>query len=110
MHEFDSRFLEVGDDEVTAASWYGSKLEPCSVDRKLAGSKEEIRLGNRIIWIVFAQDVHGPLHPSLLSNAADYQASLQRLIDLDADVLCEGHFGIYKGRRDIVGFVSSFMR
>jgi glyoxylase-like metal-dependent hydrolase (beta-lactamase superfamily II) len=60
--------------------------------------------------IVFAQDVHGALHPSLLSNAADYQASLQRLIDLDADVLCEGHYGIYKGRQDIVRFVRSLMK
>jgi glyoxylase-like metal-dependent hydrolase (beta-lactamase superfamily II) len=107
--------------------WCGSKLEPCIVDWKLAGNEEEIRLGERIIRaihipghspgslahvttpaglkIVFAQDVHGPLHPSLLSNADDYQASLQRLIDLDADILCEGHFGIYKGRKDIVRFV-----
>jgi glyoxylase-like metal-dependent hydrolase (beta-lactamase superfamily II) len=60
--------------------------------------------------IVFAQDVHGPLHRSLLSNAADYQASLKRLIDLDADILCEGHYGIYHGRQEIVRFVSSFMR
>lgn len=132
MHELDARFLELGDNEVTAASWYGSKLEPCIVDRKLAGKEEEIRLGDRIIRaihipghspgsvayfttsaglkILFAQDVHGPLHPSLLSNANDYQTSLQRLIDLDADVLCEGHYGIYKGRQDIVRFVSSFMR
>ena len=50
--------------------------------------------------------MHGPLHPALLSNA-DYQASLQRLIDLDADVLCEGHYGIFKGRQEIV---RSFMR
>lgn len=131
MHELDAPYLEVGDHEVTAATWYGSRLEPCIVDRKLAGNEEEIRLGERIIRavhipghspgsvayvttsaglkIVFAQDVHGPLHPSLLSNAADYQASLQRLIDLDADVLCEGHYGIYKGRQDIVRFVSLFM-
>ena len=59
---------------------------------------------------MFAQDVHGPLHPSLLSNAFDYQASLQRLIDLDADVLCEGHYGIYEGKQEIVRFVRSFMR
>lgn len=50
--------------------------------------------------------MHGPLHPALLSNA-DYQASLQRLIDLDADVLCEGHYGIFKGRQEIG---RSFMR
>ena len=60
--------------------------------------------------ILFAQDVHGPLHPSLLSNAEDYLASLQRLIDLDADVLCEGHYGIYKGKENIARFVRSFMR
>jgi hypothetical protein len=60
--------------------------------------------------IVFAQDVHGPLHPSLLSNADDYQASLQRLIDLDADVLCEVHYGIYKEKQEIVRFARSFMR
>jgi glyoxylase-like metal-dependent hydrolase (beta-lactamase superfamily II) len=132
MHEGDARFLEVGDSAVTAASWYGSTLAPCIVDRKLAGNAEEIRLGARPIRalhipghspgslayvttsvglkIVFAQDVHGPLHPSLLSNADDYQASLQRLIDLNADVLCEGHYGIYKGRQDIVRFIRSFMR
>ena len=132
MHEGDARFLESGDNVVTAASWYGSRLDPCIVDRKLAGNEEEIRLGKHTIHaihipghspgslayvttsaglkIVFAQDVHGPLHPSLLSNADDYQASLQRLIDVDADILCEGHFGIYKGRKDIVRFVRSFMR
>jgi glyoxylase-like metal-dependent hydrolase (beta-lactamase superfamily II) len=132
MHELDAPYVELGDSEVTAASWYGSRLEPCAVDRKLAGKEAEIRLGERIIHaahipghspgsvayvttseglkIVFAQDVHGPLHPSLLSNAADYQASLQRLIDLDADVLCEGHYGIFEGKQDIVRFVRSFMR
>ena len=132
MHELDALYLEVGDPEVTAASWYGSRLQACVVDRKLAGSEEDIHLGEHIVRavhipghspgsvayfatsaglkIVFAQDVHGPLHPSLLSNAADYQASLQRLIDLDADVLCEGHYGIYKGRQDIVRFVRSFMQ
>jgi glyoxylase-like metal-dependent hydrolase (beta-lactamase superfamily II) len=132
MHELDAPFLESGDNIVTAASWYGSTLAPCIVDRKLSGSTEEIRFGERIIRaihipghslgsvayvttsaglkIVFAQDVHGPLHPSLFSDADDYQISLQRLIDLDADVLCEGHFGIYKGRKDIVRFIRSFMR
>ena len=132
MHDLDASYVELGDNEVTAASWYGSRLEPCIVDRKLAGNEEDIRLGDRVIHavhipghspgsvayvttsaglkIVFAQDVHGPLHPALLSNAADYQASLQRLIDLDADVLCEGHYGIFRGKQDIVRFVRSFMR
>lgn len=132
MHALDARFLEVGDNEVTAATWYGARLQPCSVDRRLTGEDENISLGERTIRavhipghspgsvayltsssglkILFAQDVHGPLHPSLLSNAEDYLASLQRLIDLDADVLCEGHYGIYKGKENIARFVRSFMR
>jgi glyoxylase-like metal-dependent hydrolase (beta-lactamase superfamily II) len=132
MHELDAWYVEVGDDEVSAASWYGSQLDPCVVDRKVTAREEEILLGGRAIRavhipghspgsvayvvtsegleIVFAQDVHGPLHRNLLSNAADYQASLQRLIDLDADILCEGHFGIYRGKQAIVLFVGSFVR
>ena len=131
MHALDARFLEVGDNEITAATWYGARLQPCSVDRRLTGEDENISLGERTIRavhipghspgsvayltsssglkILFAQDVHGPLHPSLLSNAEDYLASLQRLIDLDADVLCEGHYGIYKGKENIARFVRSFM-
>lgn len=131
LHDLEARYLETGDSEVTAASWYGSRLQPCPVDRKLTGDDEEIHLGDRVIRalhipghspgsvayltvsegarILFAQDVHGPLHPSLLSNADDYRASLQRLIDVDADVLCEGHFGIYEGRKEIERFVRSFM-
>jgi glyoxylase-like metal-dependent hydrolase (beta-lactamase superfamily II) len=95
----------------TAATRYSARLPPRSVDRRFTGQDENISLGERTIRavhipghspgsvdyltsssglkILFAQDVHGPLHPSLLSNSEDYLASLQRLIDLDADILCE---------------------
>lgn len=131
MHERDAGFLERGDNVVTAAAWYGASLEPCPVDRKLTGPREDIALGDRTITaihipghspgsvayltasaghtVVFAQDVHGPLHPSLLSDPADYRASLQRLIDLDADILCEGHYGIFKDKDKIAGFIRSFL-
>ena len=33
-HELDAVFLETGDDDVTAARWYGEHLKPFSVDRK----------------------------------------------------------------------------
>ncbi len=60
--------------------------------------------------VVFAQDVHGPLHPSLLSSREDYLDSLQRLLDLDADILCEGHFGIFRGKEAVRDFIRQFMR
>jgi len=130
-HELDAPFLEQGDDEVTAASWYGSSIEPFLVDRKLSGAREDIDLGGRVIkaihtpghspgsvvylteseghWVLFAQDVHGPLHVSLLSDEADYVQSLRRMLSLEADILCEGHFGIYRGKADVGQFIRSYL-
>jgi len=131
-HALDAPFIEAGDDEVSAASWYGSHLSPCPIDRKLAGRRERIVLGGRSIEaihipghspgsvaylmesrgkrIVFAQDVHGPLDESLRSDATDYQASLRTLISLDADILCEGHYGTFEGRGAVAAFIRRFMR
>jgi len=130
-HSQDAEFLEKGDDTVTAASWYGERIQLFRVDRKLVGSHEEIRLGDRKITaihipghspgsvayvtesdgmkVVFAQDVHGSLDPSLLSNRKDYLASLEKLISIKADLLCEGHYGIYRGKRDVEQFIRSFL-
>jgi len=130
-HELDAGFLEQGDDRVTAARWYGESLEPFEIDRKLSLPREQIDLGGRqieaihtpghspgsVIYMVesrgqkvlFAQDVHGPLDASLLSNRDDYLASLNLLLSLEADILCEGHFGVYKGRDRIERFIRSFM-
>jgi hypothetical protein len=30
------------------------------------------------------------------SNAEDYQRSLRLMLDLDADILCEGHYGVFR--------------
>jgi len=131
-HELDAPFIEAGNDQVTAAAWYGASLTPCTVDLKLTGAEQELDLGGTPIKaihipghspgsvayvmssqglkVVFAQDVHGPLHPSLLSNREDYLGSLQRLLDLDADILCEGHFGIFRGKENVRDFIRQFVR
>jgi glyoxylase-like metal-dependent hydrolase (beta-lactamase superfamily II) len=130
-HELDAAFLERGDDAVTAASWYGSSIQPFTVDRKLSGAHEDIVLGGRIVRaihtpghspgsvvyevesdgfkVLFAQDVHGPLDPSLLSDREDYLRSLKLLLSLEADILCEGHFGVYKGKKDVEQFIRSYL-
>ena len=130
-HALDAPYLEAGDNAVTAADWYAASLDHCPVDRKLAGASEPIALGGRTITaihipghspgsvayvttseglsVVFAQDVHGPLHRSLLSNASDYRASLKRLIALEADILCEGHYGVITGKRAVEGFIRQFL-
>ena len=130
-HELEAQFLEQGDNTVTGANWYGAMLEPFLIDRKLSLQREQIDLGGRQIEaihtpghspgsvvyltesqglkVLFGQDVHGPLDPTLLSNREDYIRSLDLLLSLNADILCEGHYGIYKGKGEIENFIRSFM-
>ena len=130
-HALETPFLEQGNNTVTAATWYGATLAPVQVDRQLSGAREEIVLGGRVIEalhtpghspgsvvyatesdglkILFAQDVHGPLHPDLLSDAALYRRSLKLLLSLEADVLCEGHYGIYRGKPAVAAFIRQFL-
>ena len=130
-HELEAPFLEKGDNVVTAANWYGAKIQPFQVDHKISGSQEEIVLGGRIIQaihtpghspgsmvyltesegmkVLFGQDVHGPIHPDLKSNAEDYQRSLELMLSLEADILCEGHYGVYKGKKEVADFIKQFM-
>jgi glyoxylase-like metal-dependent hydrolase (beta-lactamase superfamily II) len=131
-HELDAVYLEEGDATVTAASWYGARMEPLSIDVKLRGEESELPIGGgsmrAIHWpghspgsviyatrmdgelVVFGQDVHGPIHPSLRSDEKQYQASLAKLAALDADLLLEGHYGIFTTKKEVRRFIQSFMR
>ena len=130
-HELDASFVEAGDNRVTAANWYGAKLKPFRVDRKFAGSGDEILLGGRKIEVIhapghspgsvvyltesdglkvlFAQDVHGPIDPSFLSDLDDYNESLKMLLAIGADILCEGHYGVYRGKAEAARFIRQFI-
>jgi glyoxylase-like metal-dependent hydrolase (beta-lactamase superfamily II) len=130
-HALDAVYLESGDSDVTAASWYGASMPPLPVDIKLEGDENIIAIGSGQVaalhWpghspgsmvlttlmegqlVLFGQDVHGPIHPSLLSDMSAYQVSLQTLLDLDADLLLEGHYGVFKGKGPVSDFIHSFM-
>jgi glyoxylase-like metal-dependent hydrolase (beta-lactamase superfamily II) len=130
-HELDAGYLEEGDSMVTAAAWYGSTMDPTPVDIRLQGERNDIGLGGRrvqaihvpghspgsLVYVVeseglrvlFGQDVHGPLHDSLLSSRDDYERSLRLLLSLDADILCEGHYGIFRGKAEVAEFIESFL-
>lgn len=60
--------------------------------------------------VLFGQDVHGPIHPALLSDEKQYQASLTKLAALNADLLLEGHFGVFRTKEEVREFIGSFMR
>ena len=131
MHELDAVFLEEANQSVTGAAWYGGSLKPMLVDIKLTGDQNTIELGARKIdaihvpghspgsmvylmeseglKVLFGQDVHGPIHPSLLSSRGDYIRSLNLMISLQADILCEGHYGIFRGKKQVADFIESFL-
>jgi glyoxylase-like metal-dependent hydrolase (beta-lactamase superfamily II) len=130
-HELDAPFLEKGDNTVTGARWYGSSLQAFEVGQRLCGSREMIDLGDRGIEavhipghspgsvafvteseglkVLFGQDVHGPLDSSIRSNRQDYIQSLHLLLSLGADILCEGHYGVYEGKKKVEDFIRSFL-
>ena len=130
-HDLDAIYLEKGDNSVTAASWYGTTIKPFHVDLKISGSEKKFYLGEREIRVIhvpghspgsmvfltesegqkilFGQDIHGPLDPGLLSDRDDYIKSLKLISDLEADILCEGHFGIYRGREKVKQFIESYI-
>ncbi len=130
IHLLDAPYLETGDHRVSAASWYGARLTPCPVDRRLVdGDRLPLgALGIEVIHVpghspgsaaflveadgrrvLFGQDIHGPLHPALLSDRDQYQASLRKLLALEADILCEGHFGVFVGRNAVARFIGRFI-
>lgn len=130
MHALEADCLEAGDSRVSAACWYGDHLAPCPVDVRLADG-DRITLADRSIEVIhvpghspgslayliesdgrrvlFAQDVHGPLHAALRSNSAHYQASLRKLQSRQADILCEGHYGIFVGQAKVAAFIGRFI-
>jgi glyoxylase-like metal-dependent hydrolase (beta-lactamase superfamily II) len=132
IHKLDAPPLETGDSILTAAKWYQTSFPPTLVDVKL-NSPEEILIiseqkivclhtpghtpGSICIYldkggkrILFGQDLHGPLLSEFGSNLEDYGRSTKKLLDLEADILCEGHFGIYKTKKDVRNYILSYRR
>lgn len=130
-HELDAVYIEKGDSEITAASWYGTNMAPVKIDIKVKGNSNDFRVGEADIHffhtpghspgssvltmqsgsetVLFGQDVHGPLDNALRSNIKDYKASLAFLLSLNADILCEGHFGVFKGKKKVSSFIESYL-
>jgi glyoxylase-like metal-dependent hydrolase (beta-lactamase superfamily II) len=132
IHQLDAPPLETGDPILTAASWYQTSFPPTSMDVKLNSPEETLMIGEQKIVclhtpghtpgsiciyldkdgkrILFGQDLHGPLLSEFGSSLEDYGRSTKKLLDLDADILCEGHFGIYKNKKDVRNYILSYRR
>jgi glyoxylase-like metal-dependent hydrolase (beta-lactamase superfamily II) len=131
IHELDAKAVEKGDSFKTAANWYGTTFPPTKIDRKLSGSHEILRFGQEELHclhtpghtpgsislyldregkrILFGQDIHGPFHAAFDSDIKAWKKSMQVLLDLNADILCEGHFGIFQPKEKVRGYIERYL-
>ena len=133
-HDWDVPAIqgERGTEGMTAASWYGADLIPVRVDYVFKKDVEVINLdrtkfsvfhipghtpGSIAVLIetegkkiLFGQDIHGPFMDEFHSNIKDWANSMKKLMGLDADILCEGHFGIYYGKEKVKDFIGGYLR
>ncbi len=130
-HEHDAPALESGDPERTAASWYGADFPPLPLDIILGGEAGSIegaddslsfihtpghtpgsicilleRDGKKIL---FGQDIHGPFLPQFASDAARWRESMKKLLSLEPDILCEGHYGFFMTKDRAAAFIRSYL-
>ncbi|MFC1852755.1 MBL fold metallo-hydrolase [candidate division CSSED10-310 bacterium] len=130
-HQRCADILEKGNDRRTGAAWYGIQLPAMNIDETFQGDDYRISVGDTElvciytpghspgsisvfldrdgVRILFGQDIHGPILTELDSNEKLWQASLKRLLSLEADILCEGHYGIFQPRSEVTRFIESFL-
>ena len=130
-NDLDSDAIEEeGHDRETGAAWAGGTYKPIKLEKRLKGD-ETLKFGSYEFQclhtpghtpgsisilleidnntkILFGQDLHGPIIPGI-SNFEDYQNSLKRLLDLNADILCEGHFGIFSPADRVSNYIKRYI-
>jgi glyoxylase-like metal-dependent hydrolase (beta-lactamase superfamily II) len=126
-HELDSRAIESGDPVKTAAGWYKIKFPRTPVDYKLSESREVLKFERGEILclhtpghtpgsisvvldqdgkrVLFGQDIHGPFADEFGSDMAAWRKSMEVLLGLRADILCEGHFGVYRPEDEVAKYI-----
>lgn len=130
-HELDAEVIEGKNLVPTVADLYGVKYDPVGIDHKIKGEEENQILGDLEFHfihtpghtpgsmsiycdiidkrILFAQDVHGPFDDSFGSDIGQWQLSMRTILGLNADILCEGHFGIYQPKGKVKAFIEGYL-
>lgn len=131
MHDLDAVAVERGDRVLTGASWYGVNFAPLSVDLKLTKDEGHLFFGPQEITclhtpghtpgslslylnrggkrVLFGQDIHGPFLSEFGANMSHWQKSMEALLALNADILCEGHFGVYKPANKVRQYIERYL-
>jgi len=128
-HQLDAPAIESG--EWVGTEFYGVDYHPCPVDIRLQEAEHNLHFGKYELKtlhipshtrgsiavyvdvagkrLLFGQDIHGPYEVAWGGDPSQAVVSLQKLIDLEADILCEGHFGIYQPSSEVRGYVEGYL-
>jgi glyoxylase-like metal-dependent hydrolase (beta-lactamase superfamily II) len=131
-HEKDAGAIESGDPTMTGANLYNAVFPPTPVDYKLQEKREVLKFkkgellclhtpghtpgsisvildqaGQRVL---FGQDIHGPFMESFGSDLKAWRKSMEVLLGLKADILCEGHFGIYRPEAEVERYIRNHLK
>lgn len=131
FHCLDAEAVEKGDKVLTGASWYGISFAPLPVDLKLLNDEEFLYFGGgKVVClhtpghtpgslsvyldkedtrVLFGQDIHGPFLPEFGANMFLWKKSMETLLALNADILCEGHFGVYKPASKVRQYIQRYV-
>jgi glyoxylase-like metal-dependent hydrolase (beta-lactamase superfamily II) len=131
MHCLDAEPVEQGDGRMTAAALYNLRFPPMPVDVKLKNDEERLRFGDQELVllhtpghtpgslsvyldhrgtrILFGQDIHGPFSAEFGSDLMAWRRSMERLLALEADILCEGHFGVFQPKDRVAAYIEHYM-
>ena len=131
-HAGDLPAIEENNPYLNAAVYYGVDYRPVKVDIVMREETMELSVGKVNLCllhtpghtpgsiaayadidgkrILFGQDVHGPFDRAWRSDIGQWRKSMQLLLDLQADILCEGHYGVMEGRERVEDFIRQHLR
>jgi len=132
MHELDAAIVARGDNRLTAAFCFQKIFRPFHVDLVLSGEEQRLMFGNQALVclhtpghtpgsisvyadagekrVLFAQDLGAPLLKEFECDPVAWRASAEKLLDLNADILCDGHTGIYQSQRMVRKYIESCIK
>jgi len=130
-HQLDLPAIEEGHARLTSAYYYGVEYSPVKVDVVLCQPVEKFKLGKLQLVcvhtpghtpgsisvyvdvggkrVLFGQDIHGPFDPSWGADLDEWRKSMHTLLELEADILCEGHFGVFQPGINVRRYIERYL-